>query len=330
MTATVTAKVVSKSRKPGFLLEPLGWVQDRLSKAIEAEPRLLELLFGLDQSRMHLMGLALAHLAKDVTPDLALMLLQSPKNAILDLSIGHRPVGIDRVLRRLPRKVLGVEIYRKLVDLLNYSSTARFLHHIVFINERIIVGLHRLPAVLRRPAIMTMFDRIGGMVWFVDALRFLASRLDVPFDVLAEQVGALNQPDQVAAKIRQLVDSLPLPDTLPPAEIGTFRRVDCVTEVRELAKQWQNCLADYVLNINDGTSAVYLSEQLQAVSFLVRQGRMGWLLLQTKGPKNIDIEPDQLAEIHDAFAAAGIPEATIRDPINRIIQTYQWLREVDD
>jgi len=330
MTATITAKAISKSRKPGFLLEPLGWVQGRLGPAIEVEPRLFELLFGLDQSRMHLMALALAHLASDVTPDLALMLLQGRKNSILKLSVGHRPVGIDRMLRRLPRKVLGVEIYRKLVDLLNYPSTARYLHHSVAINERMIVGLHRLPAALRRPAIMTMFDRIGGMIWFVDGLGFLASRLDVPFDTLANQVGALNQPDQVAAKIRQLVDSLPLPDTLPPAAIGTFRRIDCVAEVRKLAKQWQNCLADYVLNINDGTSAVYLSEQLQAVCFLVRQGRMGWLLLQTKGPKNIDIEPDQLAEIHDAFAGAGIPDAIINDPIKRIVQTYQWLREVDD
>jgi hypothetical protein len=177
---------------------------------------------------------------------------------------------------------------------------------------------------------MTMFDRIGGMIWFVDALRFLASRLDVPFDELANQVGALNQPGQVAAKIRQLVDSLPLPDTLPPAEIGTFRRIDCIAEVRELAKKWQNCLAEYVLNINDGTSAVYLSERLQAVCFLVRQGRIGWLLLQTKGPKNIDIEPDRLAEIQDAFAGVGIPDAIINDPINRIIQTYRWLREEND
>jgi hypothetical protein len=298
-------------------------MQGRLSKAIETEPRLVELLFGLDQSRMHLVALALAHLNDEVTPDLAVMLLQERKNATLKLSVGHIPIGIDRVLRRLPRKVLGVAIYRKLVDLLNYPSTARFLHHSVSINERLIVGLYKLPDALRRPAIMSMFNRIGVMVSFVDGLRFLASRLDMPFDTLANQVGALNQPDQVAAKIRQLVDCLPLPGTLPPAEIETFRRIDSVAEVRELAKQWQNCLADFIFNINDGTSAVYLSEHLQSVCFLVRQGRMGWLLLQTKGPKNIDIKPDQLAEIHDAFAAAGIPEAIISDPINHIIQTYQ-------
>jgi hypothetical protein len=323
VTKTNASKAISKSRRPGFLLEPLGWMQGRLSQAIETEPRLIELLFGLDQSRMHLVALALAHLTNDVTPDLASMLLRGYKNAILDLSVGHRPIGIDRVLRRLPRKVLAVEIYRKLVDLLSYPSTARFLHHSVSINERLIVGLHGLPASLRRPAIMSMFNRIGVMVSFVDGLRFLASRLDMPFDTLANQVGALNQPNQVAAKIRKLVDSLPLPATLPPAEIESFRRIDSVAEVRELAKQWQNCLADYVPHINDGTSAVYLSEQLQAVCFLVRQGRMGWLLLQTKGPKNIDIEPDQLAEIHDAFAAASIPQVITSDPINHIIQTYQ-------
>src|ERR1039458_8809958 len=53
---------------PGFLLEPLGWVQDRLSQAIAVEPRLVELLFNLDHARMHLIALALAHMSGDVTP----------------------------------------------------------------------------------------------------------------------------------------------------------------------------------------------------------------------------------------------------------------------
>src|ERR1017187_9805161 len=172
MTETIASTAIVKSRRPGFLLEPLGWVQDRLSKAIEAEPRLVELLFDLGQTRMHLIALALAHLASDVTPDLALMLLQGPRNAILNLSVGHCPVGIDRILRRLPRKVLAAEIYRNLVELLNEPATARFLHHSEWINERTIAGLHRLPAALRRPAIMSMFDQICGRTRFVDGLRF--------------------------------------------------------------------------------------------------------------------------------------------------------------
>jgi hypothetical protein len=80
-------------------------VQDRLSTAIEVEPRLVELLFDLDPTRMHLMALALAHLASDVTPDLALILLQGTRKTILNLSLGHHhPFGLKRALSTCRRK----------------------------------------------------------------------------------------------------------------------------------------------------------------------------------------------------------------------------------
>jgi hypothetical protein len=330
MTEPGVNKTVGKWRRPGFLLEPLGWVQDRLSQAIAGEPKLVELLFDLDHARMHLTALALAHISGDVTPDLALMLLQESKKTVLNFSVGHRPVGIGRVLRHLPPKVLAAEIYRKLVDLLNDPVPAKFLHHTASITDLLITGIHRLPAGLRTAAIMAMFNWIDGMIWFVDGLRVLASRTGLPFEPLANQIGGLDQPDQVAAKIRQLVDSLPLPATLPPAGILRFRRLDTVAEIRELAKNWRNCLAGYLFSVNDGTSAIYLSEQLEAVCSVGRHGRMGWFLLQTKGPRNADIDPEQLAQIHAAFAAAGIPEAAIIDPIKSIIQTDKWSRQVGD
>jgi hypothetical protein len=106
MTEPAGFKTTDRWRRPGFLLAPLGWVQYRLAKAIEAEPFLVELLFELDQVRMHLTALALAHMTGEVTPDLALILLQGSRKTILNLSVGHRPIGIDRVLSHLPPKVL--------------------------------------------------------------------------------------------------------------------------------------------------------------------------------------------------------------------------------
>ena len=326
MTEPGAKKTIGKWRRPGFLLEPLGWVQDRLRQAIEVEPRLVELLFDLDHARMHLIALALAHMNGDVTPDLALMLLQESRKTILNLSVGHRPVGIGRALRRLPPKVLAAEIYRKLVDLLDDPVPAKFLHHTDSITDLLITGLHNLPPALRTAAIMAMFNRIDGMIWFADGLRVLASRTDLPFDALAKEIGALDQPDQVAAKIRQLVDGLPLLDTLPPVEIGGFWRLDTVAEIRDLAKNWRNCLAGYLFSVNDGTSAIYLSEQLEAVCSVGRHGRMGWFLVQTKGPRNADIDPNQLAEIHAAFAAAGIPPSSNIEAIKSIIKTDEWPR----
>src|SRR5450756_2152868 len=104
----ITSKAIGRWRRPGFLLEPLGWVQGRLTKAIEGEPTLVELLFELDQVRMHLTALALAHMTGEVTPDLAVILLQGSRKTILNLSVGHRPVGINRVLCHLPPKVLSL------------------------------------------------------------------------------------------------------------------------------------------------------------------------------------------------------------------------------
>src|SRR5664280_3803998 len=283
MTEPGANKAIGKWRRPGFLLEPLGWVQDRLRQAIEVEPRLVELLFDLDHARMHLIALALAHMSGDVTPELALILLQESRKTVLNLSVGHRPVGIGRALRRLPPKMLAAEIYRKLVDLLDDPFPAKFLYHSTSITDLLITGIHRLPAGLRTAAIMAMFNRIDDMIWFVDGLRFLASRAGLRFDTLANQIGVLDQPDQVAAKITQLVDGLHLPDTLPPIEIEGFRRLDTVAEIRELAKNWRNCLAGYLISVNDGASAIYLSEQLEAVCSVGRHGRMGWFLLQTKG-----------------------------------------------
>src|SRR5664280_867395 len=156
MTELGASKAIGKWRRPGFLLEPLGWVQDRLSQAIAVEPSLVELLFDLDHARMHLIALALAHMNGDVTPDLALMLLQESRKSILNLSVGHRPVGIGRALRRLPPKVLAAEIYRKLVDLLDDPVPAKFLHHTGSITDLLITGIHRLPVGLRTAAILSL------------------------------------------------------------------------------------------------------------------------------------------------------------------------------
>jgi hypothetical protein len=51
---------------------------------------------------------------------------------------------------------------------------------------------------------------------------------------------------------------------------------------------------------------------------------MGWFLLQAKGPKNAAIEPDQLAQIHAAFAAASIPPSSMIEAIKSIVLTDDW------
>ena len=76
-----------------FLLEPLGWVRERLGELIQVEPRLLEALVKIDRARMHLLALGLAYARKDITPALAFLLLERSRHEILETIFGYRPAG---------------------------------------------------------------------------------------------------------------------------------------------------------------------------------------------------------------------------------------------
>ena len=175
-----------------------------------------------------------------------------------------------------------------------------------------LAGLTALPKPLRRPAIFKLFDDIKGMDRFILGLKFLSSRAGIEFDMLVTQLGALDQTAQVVAKIADLAENLPLPDRLPDHQIGSFVRLDNVTEIRSLAKDWRNCLADCLHAINEGTNLLYISteDRPPAAALVVRADRLGWALAQIKGLKNVDLDRHIVARHYNTFAQAGIPKST--------------------
>ena len=289
-----------------FLLEPLGWVADRLGPLIDRDPGSLKRLITIEKPKMHLIALALAHMRERIDCEAGVFLLERSQKEILEIVFGRQPNGVDRALSLLPDRVLGAQRYRQLVELLNDRVIAKFLHHMASINESKIIGLHKLPTVLRRPAILKMCGEVVDLTMFLDGLQLLANRSGLPFEAIATDIASLDQPAQIVAHIRSFIDRLPLPTSLPPAEIDGFRRIDCPTEVRTLGKKWQNCLAECVYGIKEGTYAVYLSDQWNVVCLVCRYDRMGWFLAQCKGPKNADVETSRLDQVRAAFARIGI------------------------
>jgi hypothetical protein len=268
---------------------------------------------------MHLIALALAHMRDRIDYEAGAFLLERSQKEILEIVFGRQPTGLDRALAHLPDRVLGAQRYRQLVELLNDRVIAKFLHHTASINESKIIGLHKLPTVLRRPAILKMCGQIADLTMFLDGLQLLASRGGLSFETIAAEIGSLDQPAQIIAKITSLIDHLPLPISLPPAQIDDFRRIDCPTEVRALGKKWQNCLADCVYGINEGTYAVYLSDQWNVVCLVCRYDRMGWFLAQCKGPKNTDVERGRLDQVRAAFARIGIVPVAKCEAIRNVL-----------
>jgi hypothetical protein len=85
--------------------------------------------------------------------------------------------------------------------------------------------------------------------------------------------------------------------------------------------------------IDAGSCAVYLWEDAKrpAACLLNRHGRLGWLLDEVKGPRNSEIEPQQLALIRTAFADVGVPSSKVVRAIENIIYVDRdFLRPMDE
>jgi hypothetical protein len=220
--------------------------------------------------------------------------------------------------------VLTRQSYRLLVQLLDHPETAKLLHHLgePEITDASIQVLDEVPPPLRSVAlaVLRFVCRLDNLP---AGLRFLVARgAALSFDALVTDLAAQPQPAQFIARLKQLVAALPLPQIMPPAQIGPARRLDAAKEICALAKRFENCLAMYTGQVDAGECAIYLWEDpaTRVACHVRRHGRLGWFLSQALGPQNIEPEAQQLQRIRHAFAEAGIPQYSVICAIERILQ----------
>jgi hypothetical protein len=304
----------AKPLMPGYLLTPFGWAAQPLAALVQADPELLTHVFELDRMRMHVIALALAHLDGNPAPHLAPVLFRASIHEVLHRVAGRSPPGIRRVLRRLPFAVLSRQGYR-LIELLDEPQSAKLLCHLdaTAITDSTVRVLYEIPAVLRPVLgeLIRFIERIEKLDQLPVGLRWLASRgAAASFDALIADLAAHAQPGQFVARLNKLVSELPLPQTLSPKQIRLARRIDATADICALAKQFRNCLANFVTQIDAGGCAVYLwdAPAAPAVCLVTRQGRLGWTLSEALGPENAKLDRKQLQEIITAFTEAGIPQ----------------------
>jgi hypothetical protein len=318
----VSSETAGRQLSPGFLLAPFGWAAEPLAAMLHAEPRLLPDLFAISRPRMHLIALTLAHLDRPVPSEIGCLLARAPARQVLGQVLGACPAGIKRALDHLPRAVLQRQNYRRLVHLLADPGGAAVLHHAATINDLAIQVLGDLPPPLRRPFASALPDWPEKLNGLTAGLQFLVSRgVAANVDELVAELARMTTWPQLAAMVEAWVGLLPLPETMPPATVGSGRRLDRVDEICCLGREWRNCLATYGGAIDAGRSAVYLWDEAArpAACLVERHGRLGWFLDQVKGPANIDVEPEQLQVIGAAFAGVGVPESRVVAAIERII-----------
>jgi hypothetical protein len=309
-----------RKRPTGFLLSPFGWATERIAALLRQNPILTSDLIHLSCIRMHLIALSLAH--RNDEARLAELLFRGSAREILDAVFGCRPGGLKRVFQRLPAKVLEIDSYRRLVTLLGDPEACKLLYHSANIDDGAIRTVTDIPLPLRSVA-FTMQAWFRGMQALPDGLRCLVRRGGASsFDDLMADLADIRQPEQMIARVKQIVESLPLPDALPPSHVGYARRLDSPAEIRGLAKRWRNCLADYTWRVDSGDCAIYLWEdaEFQAACLVARRSRLGWFLDDVRGPRNTVVARPYAEVIEQAFDRAGISPSSAITAIEDIVE----------
>jgi len=320
-TVAELGSLASLERPPGFLLEPFRWAAPILVAMLRDKPEHLSDLIHLSRTRMHLIGAAIAHVEGTPSSELTEVLFRESAEMILDATLGHRPSGLKRAMSVMPSFLMEAESYRGLVKLLAEPDAARLIFHTFEIQDSTIKAMSDVPAPLRR-VVFSMHENIGDMSSFSRGLRCIAMRSGkLSFDQLVAELARARQPNQLLAKLKSIVESLPLPDALPPARVGHAERIDSGRQLRALGRKWGNCLEGYVWNVEHGQCAIYLWRDvgLQAACSVTRSGRLGWFLDEVKGPENTDLEPQDHYKILRAFEAVQIPSAAVISSIAQIV-----------
>src|ERR1700730_12919053 len=219
-------------------------------------------------------------------------------------------------------QVLQRQNYHRLVDLLDDADSAKVLHHAAKIDDLALQVLAELPPSWRRPLPLALSDWPRKLNGFAATLEFLVARgINRSFDDLVAQLATVTARPQLRAMVRGWVESLPLPETVPPARIGNARRLDNSKGIRSLARTWRNCLDSYTEDIDAGFFAlcVWDDPDISAACLARRHGRLGWFLDEVKGSRNADLDPDQVEVIAAAFARVGVPRNSIASTIENII-----------
>ncbi|MET4765220.1 hypothetical protein [Bradyrhizobium ottawaense] len=313
--------LASAERPPGFLLEPFKWAIPNLIAMLRDQPEYLSDLIDLSRTRMHLIGTALAHVQGTPSSELARVLFRGSAEMILDATVGHQPSGLKRAVSVMPSFLMEAESYRGLVKLLAEPDAARLIFHTFEIRDSTIRAMNDVPGALRR-VVFSMHENIGDMSSFSRGLRCISMRSGkLSFDQLVAELARARQPNQLLAKLKSIVEGLPLPDALPPARVGHSERIDSGRQLRALGKKWGNCLEGYVWNVEHGQCAIYLWRDagLQAACSVTRSGRLGWFLDEVKGPENTDLEPEEHDKILRAFEALQVPSAAVISSIAQIV-----------
>lgn len=242
-------------------------------------------------ARRHLICLMLAAEPHGGPPIDVLRLMDlSLRKAIALVLEDAAPVGLRRALEHLGEIAWAPEDYRLLVQMLTTPAPAKTLRHAEAITPDLVRALAALPPDLREVGGVALRVTPAQAALLAEAHAVLLKRLKP--DLLAQRVAAWGQAPTPKALFTLVAEDFrrELP---PPPHPGTerLRPLETVAAIRDAARRYRNCLANYVDYAVDQRSAIY--EWLPApgaVVELIPDTFFGWRLDQARLQNNQTVE----------------------------------------
>lgn len=304
------------------LSHALGWTGPELLGLAKDYPGLALQLLTVPKQRLHFVAFVLAMTAPPVSADLARQAVTLPAREVLG-RLGLSEVrGVRRVLGRIYGPVLDRQRYQEIASLLSEPNTAQVLHHASEVTPELLTNLSALPLTLRSHVIADAIGHIANAATnLVEWTEIVAARLPkLSVRNVQETIGDSCSFVDLKTRLTRLLDALPALEAPPPRVIQHAMRIDSPSAIRQLGKQFTNCLDGFVDVEIDGSNHIYhwRKGDAEAVCEVTRMGNLGWFLGSHLGPENVELEADVAAVVRAEFRTVGIYEL-------KVVETYDDL-----
>lgn len=295
-----------------LFFESLDWAREPVRQLCLADPQFLPFFCDQSANGLHYVACALAHshLPTDTSDirSLAIRLRCGSRGEMLSHILGKQlPHGTVSVLGKLGAAVTPRERYCQLVSLLEEENARKTLWHVKEVDQSILTTLQALDPCFRRLGLVTALARNAAVDEFLYVLAGLRRALEPSAMLRVEESAVrINCPTAYQKWLSRWIERCPFPD---PPWVGnnSIRPIRSVAALKDLARRFENCLADRAINVLLEHRTYYEIECPQAVVEVIHDPFFGtWRMTEVRGPGNVTISGVRLQALTTVFAAAGI------------------------
>lgn len=280
-------------------------------RLMDADPDFAKFLARQDIAGIHFLALAVSYEMPNGPDELRALggkLRTVERRKMIWRILGRKPpAGLTGVLGKLRSAPMPAQSYRTLVELLYEPMARKALTHTHLVSKAMIDGLAHLPLGLRIPKLARIVGNPEDRARFYYALAAVRrKRPELDVAALRVSLKAVKCADDIRLWLDHLLTRLPF--AAPPwAGDELLRPIRGRQELREAAKRFSNCLADYMLDAALGRKFFYVWEGEEAcVVEVCPDDLVGWRIGDIEGADRRKPASETRAVIVARFARNGV------------------------